>query len=303
MKNTNYLILFSKLNSVVKAKAFAMALIALTILLTSCANQSNEATQSFSLSGKGIVNGTRIIKRNADKFASILRLSIDGKGLCTGTYLGNGYVLTAYHCVGLNHKLDSKDKPTIHLSSTAGLKTSRASKIEELEVFVPPTDKKVQVGGGIKIPLPDLVVLKFLGEFEKELEGTPAAKIGKDALKLEDKEVLIAGYGNDQFDRAVSAVGLLNFGSVKLETIDELLLKSVYKEGEKFSAILPGDSGGPLFKFDNQDLVVYGVASSVGYDRFEVAIEGTATEARFKHSRTDTESVREWIDCILSQLF
>ena len=81
----------------------------------------------------------------------------------------------------------------------------------------------------------------------------------------------------------------------------EIIITSTYKEGDKYSAVLPGDSGGPLFKLDNNDLVLFGVASSVGYDRFEVSIEGTATDAESKHSRTDTDSVREWIECILSQ--
>jgi len=284
-------------------KYFATLLI-LPLLLVSCSNQKpeNAVNTEAALNKKGIVNGSRIIKRNADKFASVLRLQIDDHGLCSGTYLGNGYVLTAFHCVGLAHSLQDKDKPTIHLSSTAGLHTSRASKVEELEVFVAPSDTSITVGR-TKVPMPDIVLLQFKGEFAKELEGIPKAKIGKKALLLDDNETYIAGYGHDQFDRFVSAVGLLNFGLVKLNNIDDLIVTSSYKEGDKYSAVLPGDSGGPLFKFDKDGLVVYGVASSVGYDRFEVSIEGTASGAESKHSRTDTESVSEWIECIISQLF
>ncbi len=293
--------LLNKSKSLVSSQRLVLSLLTLTVLLTSCAdNTQREIYSAPSNANKGIVNGSRIIKRNADKFASVLRLFIDGKGLCTGTYLGNGYVITAYHCVGLNHKLSGKDFPTIHLSSTAGLRTSRASKVEEIEVFVAPSEKDVIVGGHT-VPMPDIVLLRFSGEFAKELEGVPAAKLGSKALAVDEKEIYIAGYGNDQFDQSVSAVGLLNLGIIKIVKVGEIIITSTYKEGDKYSAVLPGDSGGPLFKLDNNDLVLFGVASSVGYDRFEVSIEGTATDAESKHSRTDTDSVREWIECILSQ--
>ncbi len=305
---------------IISAKRFLgyhtlIAATALTLMLTGC---GTEITSNVSSQERLIVNGKRVLRKDFSQFSPVVGLLMDsGKSFCTATHLGNGYFLSATHCVAQTHKLDKNDKPTFRVSALNRIRSSRASEPDEVEFSFGPDIVKTT----LLDPLPvteksDVLIIQFKGEFAKELKNIPVAAVAEEEL-LEsdesfrkgfgfrqittDRKFTIAGYGLDQFDTEVASIAHLNTAKVNVVHITKSEFLSSYNNKEEGGAIWEGDSGGPLFEFVKDKMIVYGVASGFQYDEDELKISGDLKTGTNKHARIDKKNVREWIASTLAK--
>ncbi len=301
----------------VYSKKHLLTVFLLFFTLVACTQQPKQVKNSNT---REVVKGNRALKSEAKKYGSIVALLMDGKSLCTGTYLGNGFIITALHCVA-SHKLTDTDKPVFTIKAPNEFRSTRESKMDEVEVFIAPSEREILVKG-VKTSVDDVALLKFSGEFGKELEKLTPATVTTNEIKKGETGFYVGGYGFDQFDKSVAAIGLLNIGKAdfketavltgeelktmteeeiaELDSVTQTVTLSDYDEKSGFSAILKGDSGGPLFKLVDDKVVVYGIASMALFSEDEVATTGKAKNAKNLHSRVDYAGIREWIECITS---
>lgn len=273
----------------------------LVLCLTGC--QSSSPLPEALSSHRGIVNGNRITKKEAPAYGAIFLIlahSKEGLGICTGTHIGQASILTAHHCVARIVD-ETNEKPVLQLlSATDYIPTEEISK-DDYEISSPEKESERQIGevDGKKIYLrePDVSLIQFKGDFADYLNKFPKASLPETTLKAADPALLGAGFGLDSFEPPEIS-GRLNAGKMKLEIVDEFYYILFYHDGEEFVSALPGDSGGPLFKFDKQkNLELYGVTSILaptGYDDL-----GTITSAINLYVRLDRKPIREWLKKVM----
>lgn len=195
-----------------------------------------------------IVNGKTVGKH--DKIAaSIVALVAEIKGgqaLCTGTLLDDQTVLTAAHCVD-----DSPTKLTIVFSPEVKTATAAMIRTADRVAQNPRWKKQTATGKG------DIALVHFDGGLPAGY--SPVTLIAKDAKLANGTEILVAGYGVTD-GKAGTGSGILRqtMSSIVGTASKTEMVTDEHKSGACF-----GDSGGPAFVKEGNDLAQWGVASSV----------------------------------------
>lgn len=201
-----------------------------------------------SLSGPEIVNGKAVTKKDklAESIVAITTDSPEGQALCTGSIIDEETVLTAAHCV---------DGPPTQLTIvfSTDIKDAKPGMTRKGDRFKQHSKWKKGSAEG----LGDLALIHFSG-------GLPA---GYQPVRMVDKstpldtgtEVLMAGFGvNDGTQRT----GAGSLRVTESTILGNVLSSEVVTDGRKTSVCF-GDSGGPAFIQEGDELVQWGVAHSV----------------------------------------
>lgn len=245
--------------------------------------QTNQAVNPNNEGGSvvGILNGRPVSDSQLDTFGAILALQMDGKALCSSVHLGEGYILTAYHCM---HGTSSK--PQLKVFSRE--ENTLAEVGTNYDMSVPPADSFMTIGEDEhKVPQPDLTMIVLKGAAKTAISKWRKAYLPSSSLSKGAKGAYIAGYGRDSMEKN-PGVGKLNYGSANVSKVSDLFYELSWSDDSNFSAGLPGDSGGPLFKIQSGKLVVYGIASILGMNKAH-------TKGGNLYSRLDGDTASNWL--------
>jgi hypothetical protein len=248
-------------------------------------------------------------------YAAVVRLHV-GDALCSASHIGKGVLLTAFHCISSIADAKKGEEPPMGIYSPV-TKTS-IGPVESYELSAPEVEKlqPMPTRKGEKPQfnrLPDLALIKFLGDDKDKLAALPVVTLGTETLKVGDDDLHLAGYGLESFGTIVQVgpfgfftppkKGSLNSGDAKISKVDDFAYEIEWKKGDDTSAALPGDSGGPLLKvLPDGTLVAYGVVSTLGMGNAEED-EEAMPDIRLKNAymRLDRQPLREWLDKALAE--
>lgn len=242
--------------------------------VTHPSGQANENASS-----RGILNGRAVTDSQLESFGAILALQMDGHGLCTSVHLGEGYILTAYHCL---HGSGSKPALKIYSKETSTLFVVGTN----YQIELPESEFLMPVGEDL-LPQPDLSLIVLSGEAKQAVSKLRRAQLPTRALSVGEKDVYIAGFGLDSMQE--DGAGRLNYGSANVAKLGGPVYVLSWAEKTTSAAGLPGDSGGPLLKLENGRLVVYGIASIL-------AMNEEMTQGGNLYVRLDTKPVQNWLN-------
>ncbi|WP_201192438.1 trypsin-like serine protease [Pseudomonas fluorescens] len=196
------------------------------------------------------------IQWDRSQFNSVLRIEVDGEVICTGTALGNGFVLTAAHCV-----IDTARRPKARIAP---------SKIKVLN------DK----GERVALISSPLVPLRF---FDEKCEGNctdydydfSILKVSLDepswkprpaiikAISSGPRRMTIAGYGKSNYTSAMEGGLLVGPLTIDITAANQSFVWDF--DGQALpltSSFCGGDSGGPIF--DGEPLLKGAALNIVG---------------------------------------
>ena len=215
-------------------------------------------------------------------YASVVRLAIGTKGVCTATLLSTQTLLTAAHCV-LGIKLnETTKKPEVYFKKMSIkvdlVKEVLTIPVEEKNILVNPKSYKYdEVKKQFSLdPMADIAIITFKKNLKLRKIKFPKIKISKypvglvneddfdismnpDVLyDLEYRKFVVVGYGYKSFLIDREDVNNKRYGTVKLlplhvlsdhrHTLETLPVDFLNKKkGDKSVQVAPGDSGGPLF--------------------------------------------------------
>ena len=216
-------------------------------LLTSCgANKDMVGPSEFTESS--IVNGKTVTRKNevSRSIVAIVADKNEGQALCTGTLISSDVVLTAAHCV--------EDNPSkLHIVFGLNVGKTKEKDIRSADKFIQHSNWGRHMPSGEA----DLALIHFSGGL---VEGFVPVKLATKGLKLTSgEEVLMAGFGVTDGGAETGAGKLRQTISTILE---EHSVTEFVTDGKK-SSVCFGDSGGPAFVKTKNELVQWGVASSV----------------------------------------
>jgi hypothetical protein len=221
----------------------------------------------FSQNGLTIVSGSILEANHPFKF--LLGLSINGQP-CSGSYIGDNKILTAYHCFFIDEsplkKVDfkvvipiSKDNLSIKTEDYQFIE-SRYSEFHNLRGF----------RGKNSIPTNDIVVLAVDKKKIDLDEYFDPIKVGKKGVSAESN-LLILGQGcNDYMYR--SNDGHFRMGEFILTHTDEHFYRSAWSihDYPMSAGACNGDSGGPMIIQESDgSYIQVGVASFATIYQFE----------------------------------
>lgn len=209
--------------------AFAVAFGVTGFLVPRLAHSQEESTLKSNL---GIVEGDKVMKGQAD-FVVALRLHFDGSAFCTGTVVGNYWVLTAKHC------LYDKKKKAIPLKNIY-IKTGidRIVRYPEFEI-----EKKVENSNY------DVALLKVRGKISSDT--VPIARIRQEDPHPIGTKFTAFGWGATSYvddphklepAASLRKLRLLQVGQCAQEFVNLFLCASFPRKGR---GVYYGDSGGP----------------------------------------------------------
>jgi hypothetical protein len=270
-------------------------------LIVAC-GQTEVTENTVNSNNRGIANGSIVPFRDYPKYGAVVGL-VMGNALCTGTHIKGGFVLTAWHCIGRRVETNAGANIPFKLISPAGKEgpTSLEVTAEDYKVHLPKAEKFIEVGNGeggkIKTPQPDLALIEITdGDHLLKLNGIPGADLPSRTLEEGEANIRIAGYGKDSLE-GPSMTGRLNAAMGRLEKIEDINYALGWNTGGDVGTALPGDSGGPLFKFGSNGRVeIYGVLSTGGITDVDM-VEGRTfpTKHRNHYVRLDRGVVRRWL--------
>lgn len=192
-----------------------------------------------------LANAFMVNGEETTDYPGVVKLRMEGGGLCTGTHIRPKTILTAAHCV-YRAKLSASKQ--IEVDGKIFDITSAPMNPRWLEA------KK---GSHVDLALIHLEPLDEEGsEYLRELEVIP---LSKKAPSL-DQEVIMVGFGCDN-NQTLQHSGIKRLAHHRITKIDENKRIKLIGPNEEASVgqICPGDSGGPLL---SSERTVIGVASS-----------------------------------------
>ena len=237
-----------KINHVKKLNQLTLVILIFSAaMLSSCGEKKGDFLAS-ELELSNIVNGKSATKKNKSALSvvAIIAEKEEGQSLCTGTIISPDIILTAAHCL---------DDISPHLRIVFNFKIQKVKdkELREADRFIqhPHWGRHIKSGEG------DIALIHFKGGLP---EGYSPVLLASKSLKLKTgQKVSMLGYGVTD--------GQLDKGAGKLRETNSTILEQrssteYITDGEK-SSVCFGDSGGPSFIKINDDIVQWGIASSV----------------------------------------
>jgi secreted trypsin-like serine protease len=220
------------------------------LLLTSCGEvkKNQNFNNKINVEGGAVVGGKNTNSKNplAKTIVAIVSKQENGEALCTGSIIDSHVILTAAHCVE-HESREIKIIFGVDIHKTKEEFIRIADKI----IIQPNWNQHLSSGEG------DLALIHFKGDLPI---GFSEVKLAEESLILKrGQKVIMAGFGVTEGEDQIGA-GRLREMTTKI--LDRRSETEIITDGRKKSVCF-GDSGGPAFiKIDNE-LLQWGVASSV----------------------------------------
>lgn len=212
----------------------------------------DDTVNTFSIVGGDPVDGE-------SEFDYVVSIYYGEVLLCTGTHLGDGFILTAAHCL---LPIEFPGEFEDFLSSTSvKFSSGQAHKIEEFYVH---QDYKAEFRGMFDLGILKLEASSYFNDYSQV--RLPETELEEWEILTTEEELLIMGYGYREnilggfLGQSSDKVGDLESAMIHIEDFSstEVILST-----PNVSACL-GDSGGPLFKIDKSgNSIQVGVASRI----------------------------------------
>lgn len=247
------------------------------------------------LSGHAVVNGQELTNEEKKSLLPVVLVGLDGSfaGYSQGmaVHIGNGLLLTAWHVA---HAF--KTPPKLLVYDTSQNEIAKL-KPEQYKVTSPPAIKYIETTN-FKIPIPDLALIIPPADIRAVIaKKLPTMQIHQDLNNFDPESLYAIGAGLESFDSNDATFGNLKIGQIALEAYDDTQLSSVWKPGNKTSALRGGDSGTPLlFKNSNGSYSIIGI-TSIGTTPQKFKEVGASTNY---FSRLDSTDIQNWIQQNLS---
>lgn len=233
---------------------------------------------------------------------------------CSGTYVGEGQILTASHCLLMNDYPKLKPEICISDSNTDHNinKVTSCFKDSDYEILFPP---QVEVGPKaptrklrrvISIPKPDLVLVQIRTDLLNSLADFSIMPLAKDSASIINDpnwQLSIVGQGCTAYTEPgaevpVPGIEVYRFAEVQLSHELTTLIEyfSIWTKENQNAGLCWGDSGGALVAVHRQTnkIVQLAVNSSTKktYDRST----GYTASVKSIFSRVDQTTTREWLE-------
>lgn len=231
-----------------KSKLSILGIVGLSLLLQAC--QGSNKWQNLDLkinshSQDAIINGSIVGAQDPIAKSVVGVFDLSSGELCSGTLIAEDIILTAAHCIGVDH---SKMMIIFDRELNLNSEMKPASKIEISKYWETNQHNEKDVG--------DLALIQFSGGTPK---GYIAAKLIFTAKTSKQKPSVVAGFGVSN-GQDLSGAGTLRKTSIFIEDLEfsqtEVLISQKHGSGA-----CHGDSGGPIFTEFNGTNFVWGVVS------------------------------------------
>lgn len=237
-------------------------------LLSACSKSSDNFSGSCEVSGEsfGIVGGKTLGSGNMLSATTVFivhKKYNDETSICTGTLIAPDKVLTAAHCTsswgGVSKIAFSNNVDCV--ANNVSLKTRDVS-----ATAVHPDYSYYR--SGTEQTAADLAIMKFSGELP---EGYTVRDLPSRSYQINPaNDLVMAGYGTTDYYAEDS--GTLRFTTAQGSRLSDSYLRAnaktstQVKDGfvleQRYNGVCSGDSGGPLYTYDNGRLVLIGITSS-----------------------------------------
>ena len=230
------------------------SLLLITISVTSCGENKHplEKDLGVQVSSSSVVNGKNVSPKNkiGRSIVGLVLEKEEGQALCTGSIIGRNTILTAAHCVdGVGH--NNMQKMQIVFGIDIHKTKEDFIRVANRIIIHPYWNQHLNIGEA------DLAVIHFAGELPA---GFLPVQLADEKLILRNgQKIVMAGFGVTDGDIKEGA-GRLRQTST--EIIDRLSATELVSDGQN-SSVCFGDSGGPAFIKIGNELVQWGIASSV----------------------------------------
>lgn len=275
----------------------AMVLSALVfVAMTSCRTRS-DATDAKVTGGENVLTS---MHPAADAIARATVFIKGPAGKCSGTLVSKRLVVTAAHCVvvpAYPPPLLSVYELYFPAFGSQSLEVSATSDVV-MNIDYPGVGVNVEDG---KLPFNDIGLIRLSDDAPSEYR--PALVIKSDAtlselqvdqgkIKSRGQKALIAGFGRLQ---AESAATDFQMAELELYLADEAGGRLGFAADG--SAACKGDSGGPVFTYDGEQLILIGISSSATCDRtWDINVNGTQQNMTiFVTWATDIRRFTPWL--------
>jgi len=234
-----------------KKQMLCVFLMLTSMAFTSCGinpERLNKTSSNQTLELGDIVNGKSVKNKQeiTQSIVAIMAHNDEGDALCTGTLLSENTILTAAHCVE-----NDPQKLEIIFGINALKASDKNRRIADKYIQQPNWQKHLPSGEG------DLAIIHFKEAAPKQYQPVTLAT---SSFKLKKaQEIILAGFGVTDGESQSGAGKLRQTTST---VIDQRSPTEFATDGEK-SSVCFGDSGGPAFVKIGNQLIQWGVASSV----------------------------------------
>ena len=260
-----------------------LANLSLMALLASCAPSSKDLNsyQAAETSDQSSIIGG--VTANSDfemKNGIVGVYDLEKGGLCTGSIIGDGLVLTAGHCANVDHP----EKMIIFFGTNFNSVIAQVRKGDHsnIRLVVAVVRHEKYVTGDANIAddnhqtKNDISLVRFNGDLATGFKKATLATSAQSQMLKQGSSVMLAGYGLSEFKQDPSTgQALSSKGAGTLREVDNIKVLSILPTGEEITfdqstgrGACHGDSGGPAYLVDaktNTNYVV-GVTSRGGGD-------------------------------------
>lgn len=225
-------------------------------MVSACGNVQNpKSTFAGDAFGDGIIGGKVVASKSFIANSTVAVYNIKEQGLCTGTLLGQGVVITAAHCIG-----DTPADLVVLFNSSLNSPHLIYRQVDQTKVhesWASQQNREKNTG--------DIALVHFLGDLP---QGFVAAELLKDSSALKNgKVVLLAGYGLSD--------GVQKTGSGVLRQVEVSIADTRFSESEvsldqrRGKGACHGDSGGPAYIVIKKKAYLFGLTSRGSGDQLD----------------------------------